>query len=431
MAASPEPVPPTSAAHVPTPPPPAGPGPLADLRVVELAHPFGAPVGKLLADAGADVVVVEPPGGATQRRFAPFAQDEPGPERSLVWWAENTSKRSVVLDLSDGAGIELLGRLVDRADVLVECLGAPRAASLGLEPAELQARNPGLVHATITPYGRTGPRSDEPATDLTLLAAGGPVWSCGYDDHHLPPVRGGGDQGIRTSAHFALMAVLTAVVARHHLGHGQHVDVSMLAALNVTTEFASYSWLAARQTVQRQTGRHASPRPTEPTQVRCADGRWLNTGVPPRTPAEFTSLQEWLVELELGDDPPVLALLELAGQYEHMTLAMIEEDPLVAEIFGAGRDAVALIASHLPAHEAFVGLQDRGLAAGVIYSPEEVMTNPHFVERGFPTAVHHDVLDRTVLYPGPPIRFTGTPMRVRRAPRLGEHTAEVMAELDG
>jgi len=92
---------------------------------------------------------------------------------------------------------------------------------------------------------------------------------------------------------------------------------------------------------------------------------------------------------------------------------------------------VALIASHLPAHEAFVGLQDRGLAAGVIYSPEEVMTNPHFVERGFPTAVHHDVLDRTVLYPGPPIRFTGTPMRVRRAPRLGEHTAEVMAELDG
>ena len=398
--------------------------------MVELAHPFGAPVGKMLADAGADVVVVEPPGGASQRRYAPFAQDQSGPERSLVWWAENTSKRSVVLELGDPAGLDHLGRLVDRADVLVECLTAAEASVLRLEPGELQARNPGLVHVTITPYGRHGPRSSEPAADLTLLAEGGPVWSCGYDDHDLPPVRGGGDQGIRTSAHFAVMAVLTAVVARHRVGRGQHVDVSMLAAANVTTEFASYSWLAARQTVQRQTGRHASPRPTDPTQVQCADGRWLNTGVPPRTPVEFASLQEWLTELDLDGDTAIVALLEMAGQYEHMTLAMIEEDPLVAEIFGAGRDAVALIASHLPAHEAFLGLQDRGLAAGVVYSPDEVMTDPHFVERGFPTEVHHDELDRTVLYPGPPIRFTETPMRVRRAPRLGEHTDEVLAELD-
>jgi crotonobetainyl-CoA:carnitine CoA-transferase CaiB-like acyl-CoA transferase len=397
--------------------------------VVELAHPFGAFAGKLMADAGADVIVVEPPQGSAQRHVGPYADDRLDRERSLAWWADNTSKRSVVVDLTGPAGLEVLGLLVDTADVLVECLPASVAAGMGLDPDELRERNSGLVHVTITPRGRHHPRSLEAISDLTLLAGGGPVWSCGYDDHELPPVRGGGDQGIRTAAHFAVMSALTALLARDRLGQGQHVDVSMNAAVNVTTEFASYSWLAAGQTVQRQTGRHALPTLTEPTQVMCADGRWLNTGVPPRTPAEFARLHAWLVELDLVAELPLAALLEMGAQYDRITLAMIAEDPLVAEVFGAGRDAVALIASRLGAHEAFVGLQERGLAAGVIYSPDEVLTDPHFVERGFPVEIHHDEIGRSVVHPGPPIRFTATPMQVRRAPRLGEHTEEVLAEL--
>ena len=398
-------------------------GPMDGLRVVEVAHEFGAFAGKLLADAGADVVVVEPPGGAAQRTYGPFADDEPEPERSLAWWADNTSKRSVVLDLDARSDRETLARLVAWADVLIEC-----------EPDRLDGIPFGhrrLVHTTITPFGRHRPRSREPVTDLTILAEGGPVWSCGYDDHSLPPVRGGGDQGYRIACHFAVMSILTALLYREQTGRGQHIDVSMNAAANVTTEFASYSWMAARETVQRQTGRHASYRPTDLTQVQCQDGRWLNTGVPPRTPREFEVLHAWLVDLDLVGEFPLAALLEMGSQYEHISLQMILEDPLVAEVFGAGREAIELIASRLPAYETFIGLQERGLAAGIIYSPEEMMTDPHFVARGFPTEVHQEEIGRSVLHPGAPIRFTATPMGIRGpAPALGAHTDEVLSGLD-
>ncbi|MEL7156221.1 MAG: CoA transferase, partial [Actinomycetota bacterium] len=107
----------------PTPAPdPAAPGPMAGLRVVELAHPFGAFAGKLLADAGADVIVVEPSTGAEQRSHAPFAEGRAGPETSLAWWAENTSKRSAICDWATSADERRrLRALLDRADVLIEC----------------------------------------------------------------------------------------------------------------------------------------------------------------------------------------------------------------------------------------------------------------------------------------------------------------------
>ena len=184
--------------------------------------------------------------------------------------------------------------------------------------------------------------------------------------------------------------------------------------------------------MQRQTGRHATARPSEPTQVECGDGRWLNTGTAARSPAEFSALLGLLKQYELVDDFPMAALLEMGGEYEHITLAMLQEEPLVAEIFGAGRDAIAFLAANLPAHEAFTALQDVGIAAGVIYSPDEMMSDPHFVARGFPTEVHHEQIDRTVLYPGAPMRFTASPMGIRhRAPLLDEHREEILAELAG
>lgn len=413
----------------PTPAPPSAPGPLDGLRVIELAHPFGAFAGRLLADAGADVIVVEPPEGAEMRSHGPFAEHRPGPERSLAWWAENTSKRSVVADLETDAGRRFLADLVAGADVFLECEAPGRLASIGLDYPQLAPSNPGLVHVAITPFGRDGVGGTDDVTDLTILARGGPMWSCGYDDHELPPVRGRGNQGVRIAAHFAVMSVLTALLARGRHG-GQFIDVNMNAAANVTTEFASYGWLAAQQTVQRQTGRHATPNPSEPTQVRCADGRYLNTGVPPRRGREFAALLGWIQELGLEDAFSMTPLLELGVDYDVITLTMLHDDPLAGEIFQAGRDAMAFIAANVSAHEAFLGFQARGIAAGVIWSPDEMMTDPHFVERGFPTEVYHEQIDRRVLYPGAPLRFTASPMSIRRpAPKHGEHTDEVRAEL--
>ena len=406
------------------------PGPLDGIRVLELASERCAFAGKLLADLGADLVLVEPPGGDAMRRWPPFLEDRPGPERSLSFWHYHTSKRGIRLDLERPAGAELFRRLVARADLVLEAEPPRRLAGLGLDPASLCAEHPALVWIAITPFGRDLPRSDEEATDLTLLAGGGPVWSCGYDDHSLPPVRGGGNQGYQIAGHYAVLSALTALLHRMATGEGQLVDLNMHAAANVTTEMASYHWLVQRGTVQRQTGRHAMEEPTLPTQVRCADGRYATTGVPPRVPREFASVHEWLVELGLEAEFPEAVFLQRGAERAQIDLSQLGRDEEVTVVFGAGREALTFIASRIPAYEFFVGAQRRGLSVGIVYASEEALEDPHFVARGYPTAVPHPELGRSFVHPGAPYRFEKSPWRIsRRAPLLGEHADEVMGEL--
>jgi len=405
-------------------------GALEGLRVLELASERTAFAGKLLADMGADVIVIEPPGGDATRAFGPFADDRPGPERSLYWWYYNTSKRGVTLDLGSARGRELFLALIRRSDVLLEGEDRERRAELGLDWDRLQRVNDQLVMTSITPFGRSGPRSTAPATDLTLLAGAGPVWSCGYDDHGLPPVRGGGNQAFHTGAHWAAMATLIALLARPELGRGQHVDVNLHAASNVSTENASYQYLSVGEVVQRQTGRHATPVPTPPSQMRCADGRWLNTGIGLRKPAEFAALCEWLESEGLAGRFSSMDALRAAAARETIDPYAVPADPELAALLAAGRDAVAFLAENLDAYAIFTGAQQRGLPMGIIYSPDEAIEDPHLIARGFPVEVHHDDLGRSIVYPGAPYRFQGTPWRIsRRAPHLGEHSAEVLQDV--
>ena len=284
-------------------------GPLEGLQVLELCDELGVWAGKLLGDLGADVIKIEPPEGDPTRRYPPFLGDREDPERSLYFWHYNTSKRSVTLDLGHEGGRELFLDLIHSADVLVESTAPGWLSSVGLDWDDLRALNPALIMASITPFGRTAPRHEEAATDLTILAGAGPAWSCGYDDHTLPPVRGGGHQGYHTASHFAVMSILVALLHRDAGGAGQHIDVNAHAASNVTTEAGSYPWLVAQDTVQRQTGRHAAVNPSLPTQVQCADGRWVNTGVA-RTPAAFAGIRQWLDELGLAEEFPLTTLVE-------------------------------------------------------------------------------------------------------------------------
>lgn len=401
-----------------------GQGPLTGLRVVELSHEHVAFAGKLLADLGADVTVVEPPGGSLQRTYGPFLDDEPGPERSLWWWHYNTSKRSVVADLT--ADADAIRTLVGRADVLLSGEAPGVLAAAGLDWPTLSAADPRLVMATITPFGSGSSRAGEPVTDLTLLAEGGPVWSCGYDDHTLPPVRGGGNQAFHTAGNWAMLSVLVALLAREETGIGQHIDVSMSAAANVTTEMASYGWLMAGAEMQRQTGRHAAPVPTPIVQVRCADGRYATTGVPPRDPQTFAAILELLDRLGLRDEFPSSVILQLGAELEApLNFADALTDPLVAEILTSARDVVWFLGEHLPAYDFFVETQSIGLATGIIYTPGEAMADPHFVARGFPVEVEHPELGRSFTYPGAPYRFTETPWQATRAPLLGEHQSDL------
>src|SRR6476661_4940032 len=155
---------------------------LSHLRVLDLTDGGATLAGRLLADLGADVTLVEPPGGIALRRQEPFVADRPGPDASLAFWATNHSKRSIVADLETSEGRDTVRRLAAAADVLIESqpLGALDAAGLG--PSELMAANPGLVVVSITPFGLDGPKAHWAAHDLTVQAASGVMFLTGDAD---------------------------------------------------------------------------------------------------------------------------------------------------------------------------------------------------------------------------------------------------------
>ena len=205
-------------------------GPLHGIRVIDLATDRAELAGRVLADLGAEVIKVEPPGGAVARRLPPFAGGrECDPDGSLYWAAVALGKRSVVLDPADTGDRARLRELVRTADVLIESFDPGTLDAIGLGYDELRGLNPALVQVSVTPYGQTGPAARVPATDLTLEAAGGLLGLQGDGDR--PPVPVGYPQA---SFHAGAQAAADAVIAlceRERSGCGQHLDVSMQTAM--------------------------------------------------------------------------------------------------------------------------------------------------------------------------------------------------------
>jgi crotonobetainyl-CoA:carnitine CoA-transferase CaiB-like acyl-CoA transferase len=239
-------------------------------------------------------------------------------------------------------------------------------------------------------------------------------------------VRPGGNQGYNTACIWAVEATMAAVYASQTLGVGQLVDVSMHAASNVSTEAATYEWLVARATVERQTFRHAAVRPTPPRLIVAGDGGYVIVA-PPRYTAEFRALAEWTVELGIAEEVDEFFFVEMGVERGGILLSEVDHDPIVAAIYQAGNDCLRALAARLPAKEFFVNAQRRGLPVGMLFAPEDVMEDEHFIERGFPVEIYHEDFDQSFRYPGAPFHSTASPWRTRwRAPHVGEHTETVL-----
>ena len=381
-----------------------GQQPLTNYRVLDMSGPMGVYCGKLLADMGADVVKVEPPGGDPMRRIGPFVHDEPGPERSLYWLQFNTNKRSVTLDVTSPEGRELFLRMARAADVVLESFQPGYLDSLGLGYDALSEVNSGLVYIAITPFGQTGPYKDYKASDLIGFAMGGYMHVTGWP--HTQPTRLYGSQAYNTASNHAFVAALMALYNRLNTGQGQYVDVSMQDAVTATTQHVSLHYLYEGVPAVRQGFRQGG---NFVVTWKCKDGYATMTYTSPRTWDEFRA---FMAEEGMGGD-----LMD--EKYDQGIAVRGEYLPHIEEIMRKW----AL--THTRREIAEWG-QSRHHPFGSVTKPWEVLDNPHLQERGFFVQAEHPEFGATFTYPGAPYKLPRSPWKLRStAPRVGQHNNEV------
>lgn len=389
------------------------PHPLAGLKVVEVANDIGGEfAGLLLAQMGADVIKLEPPEGSPTRAVGPFAKGQAGPDTSLNFWFYNSNKKSVTADLAAPEGLAALQRLLADADVFVSTLQPAALKAAGLDLQSISDAHPKLIVLSVTPFGLTGPWADYKSSDLVALAAGGPLNSCGYDDHTIPPIRPGGNQGYHSATSFAQIGVMLALLERQKTGRGQLLDISMHEACAVNVELANPYWFYPRVHVHRQTCRHAQPSPTQPALFRCADGRYVYFALILSEPKAWKALVDWMASKDMAVQLTEPEFSDVAYRQAHF-----HEVQELVECFFLVQDS----------HEAYRDGQAAGLPIGVLNAPEDLFDDEHLQARGFFVEVEHEGLGK-VAYPGAIYRFSSFGEVERAAaPKLGQHNAEALA----
>lgn len=415
------------------------PGPLDDLRVLELADEKCQLTGKLLAELGADTITIEPPSGSGVRGIGPFLADIPNPNRSLYFWAYNTSKRSITLNLEQAEGRDILRRLARTADVLVEANPPGYLDSLGIGYDHLSQINPRLILTSVTPFGQTGPYKDWKASDLTMMAIGGIMYVCGYDDwpgtpesewrgydgkdepgERTPPIRGGGYQGWNTGNHFAMIGTMAALFSRDFSGEGQHVDASIAEAVNSTTENSMPQYILTGDMVHRMTMRHAAYLRSAPQHARCTDGTYIFTFGGPRWLGQFLALINWMRASRPGSEEDLDSSPELRAAFATGHLRTLNQASHIVEV-------TERFINTMSTQEAYHGGHKIELPWGIVRSPEELLTDPHLWDREMFETVYQEEAGRAMIVPGHPYCFTETPWRIYRpAPLLGEHNEEIL-----
>jgi len=384
-------------------------GPLEDITVVEIANWVAGPSATaLMADMGASVIKVEPPSGDSMRnklRQPTYPEGYPGTD--VVFQLDNRGKRSIALDLGDERGQDIARELIDRADVLVTNLTRSRLERYGLGPDRLHRRNRGLVYALVTGQGSSGEDADQLAFDVTAYFGRGGVTGLLGEPDGLP-VQPRAGQGDHPTGLALLVAILGALRVRDRTGEGQVVETALMrvGAWTVGCD------VAAALIDHRQPNKRSRAHPISPmnTMYRCADGAWLvmsshNQGVWP-------GFCEALGRPELVTDP---RFDTPANRFKHV------------------EELVGIFDQHFGS-EPFDYWAPRLRQTGVIWSKmallPDLIDDPAARAMGMFTELEHPDLG-TFETLAAPFTFERSEVAVRgRAPGIGEHTEEVLGELD-
>ncbi len=379
----------------------------AGIRVVECGEGVSAAyAAKMIADLGADVVKVEPPGGDVTRRRGPFPDDQPDLDKSGLFIYLNTNKRSVTADLHTPEGREFLGRLLESADILIHNVAPSERSASGLDSQELCAEHPGLIVTSISMYGDTGPHAGWRGYELNASNAGG--WAFlspgASPDPHLPPLKAFGAQ---CDYHGGVYAALTSLAAyRHKLstGMGQAIDVSEQEAIAAMLEMNLMHWTYAGRETSRLGSRALGPWFI----ADCADGKIFALAVEEEQWQRLVELMgnpDWATEEILGDRIS-------RGQNMDVLKALMGDWLSTWKVQDLYREA-----------------QSRRIPFAPINTMQQMYENEHLRDRKYFVAFDQPKVGPLTL-PGAPSQYSTIPWSLRRpAPRLDEHTDEVGREV--
>ncbi len=381
------------------------PGPLTDLRVIEMGQLLAGPFcGQLLGDLGAEVIKLESPGQGDPMRQ--WGREKPH-GRSLWWPVVARNKKSVTCDLRTAAGQRLARDLIAQSDIVVENFRPGTLERWGLDFDTLRADNPGLILVRVTGYGQNGPYAPRAGYGSIGEAMGGIRYITGDPDH--PPARTGISLGDSLAAVFATIGALAAVHHRHISGRGQIVDSAIYEAVLAMTESLLPEWEVAGYRRER-TGAvlpNVSPSNVYPT----AEDEMILIAA---------NQDSVFARLARAMQRPELATAERFATHAARGENMTELDDIIAD-WTRTRSAEALLTL----------LHDAGVPAGRIYTARDMFTDPHFAARDAIVRLAHPefgALPMQNVFP----RLSETPGAVRHiGPELGEHTDQVYRELLG
>jgi crotonobetainyl-CoA:carnitine CoA-transferase CaiB-like acyl-CoA transferase len=372
-------------------------GPLAGISVIELGTMVAAPVAAtLLGDLGAEIIKVEPPvQGDPIRHSGPFVGEE-----SLYWHVEGRSKQSVTLDLRKPEGQAVLHRLVAKADVLVENFRPGTMAKWNLDYPVLQKINPKLVMLSISGYGQTGP--------MASLAFAGFLNMTGYPDR--PPVRPGTAMADYQGALFGAFSIMVALFHRDARGgEGQHIDLALYEAVFRFTDVMITAQDKLGQGRERRGNKHFAASPGDHYETQ--DGRYIALTIAANT--VFVRLCAALVRPELATDPRFATHIKRVEHYDII-------NGIVADWIKSRS-----------VDEALATLEANDVPHSLIYSPADILADPHYAAREMIATVEHPVIG-TLKMPASLPKMSGfVSPRIDPAPDLGEHTDHVFSELLG
>jgi crotonobetainyl-CoA:carnitine CoA-transferase CaiB-like acyl-CoA transferase len=391
---------------------------LAGCRVLDLTTERGLMCGQILGDLGADVIKIEPPGGSSVRSLAPFFADQPGPERSVYWWAYNRNKRGITLALETDAGRDLMRQLARQADFVIESDDPGAMARRGLGYHDLDAVNPALVYVSITPFGQDGPKASYADSDLIVMAASGVLIL--YGDEDRPPLRMSVPQAYLHACADGAGAALIAYYDRLHSGLGQQVDVAAQESLTLAQQSTLLAATLGADETRRMSGGVKMGPIRVPLVWEAKDGLVTCVFLFGSALGVFTrKLMNYICEQGFCDEAT-----RDKDWIAYGDMLLKGREPF--EEYERAKTIVANFLRSMTKAESFELARLHGFLIAPLATIDDVLTNPQFIAREYWQTVEDRELGLKLTYPGPFARMSETPIEYRRRPpRIGEHNREI------